>query len=164
MTEMVPIGKVLKTQGIKGELKIFPYVDFLEHIDKLDALFIDDKEFRVQNVRAQKDFFIVKLEGIESINDGELFRGELIKIPKERLRKLSPGEFFWHDLIGMTVVDEEGRSYGKIKSIFPTGSNDVFVIESGDKEILLPAIKDVVRKVALQEKKIIIHLMEGLFE
>lgn len=164
MTEMVPIGKVLKTQGIKGELKIFPYVDFLEHIDKLDALFIDDKEFRVQNVRAQKDFFIMKLEGIESINDGELFRGELIKIPKERLRKLSPGEFFWHDLIGMTVVDEEGRSYGKIKSIFPTGSNDVFVIESGDKEILLPAIKDVVRKVALQEKKIIIHLMEGLFE
>jgi 16S rRNA processing protein RimM len=164
MTEMVPIGKVLKTQGIKGELKIFPYVDFLEHIEELDSLFIDDKEFRVQNVRIHKDFFVIKLEGIESIHDGEPFRGGLIKIPKERLRKLSPGEFFWHDLIGMTVVDEEGRSYGKIKSIFPTGSNDVFVIESGGKEILLPAIKDVIKKVALQEKRVVIHLMEGLFE
>jgi 16S rRNA processing protein RimM len=164
MTEMVPIGKVLKTQGIKGELKVFPYVDFLEHIEELDFLFIDDKEFRVQNVRRHKNFFVVKLEGIESIEDGEPLREGLIEIPEEKLKELSSEEFFWHDLIGMTVVDEEGCSYGKIKSIFPTGSNDVFVVESGGKEVLLPAIKDVIKEIDSQEKKVVIHLMEGLFE
>lgn len=164
MTEMISIGKVIKTQGIKGDLKIFPYLDYPEHVKELDFVFLNDQKFEVQKIRFQSRFVVMKLKGCDSIDSGKQFVGCLLEIPKNKLKKLSSDQFYWHDLIGLTVFDESGHEYGKVESIFPTGSNDVFLVKDKENERLLPAIKDVIKEVDIKNKKIIIHLINGLFD
>lgn len=161
---MTSIGKVVKTQGNKGELRVLPYLDFFDHLKKLDFVYIQNKKLEVQGIRPHNQFIVLKLKGCDSIDSGKEFVGCSVEVPKSRIKELSKDQFYWHDILGLSVFDEEGNSYGQIEDIFPTGSNDVFVVKEKEKEILIPAIKDVIKEINLKEKKVIIHLIDGLIE
>ena len=161
---MTSIGKIVKTQGNKGELRVLPFLDFFEHLEKLDFVYIQDKKFEVQGIRAHNKFIALKLKGCDSIDSGKEFIGRSVEVPEDSIKKLSKDQFYWHDILGLSVFDEEGNSYGQIKEVFPTGSNDVFVLKEKEKEILIPATKDVIKEINLKEKKVIIHLIDGLIE
>jgi 16S rRNA processing protein RimM len=161
---MVPIGKIVRTQGNKGDLRLFPYLDYSEHIKELDSVYIMNRRFDVLGIRPHNQFLVMKLEGCDSIDSGRKLVGCLVEVPKEKIKELPNNQFYWHDLKGLSVFDEKNNFYGKIDDIFPTGSNDIFVVRNNNKEILIPAIKDVVTKIDIKQKRVIIHLMEGLIE
>ncbi|HUU50931.1 MAG TPA: ribosome maturation factor RimM [Nitrospinota bacterium] len=161
---MISIGKVVKTQGNKGDLRVLPYLNYPEHFKELDFVFIKDKKLKVLNIKSHKQFIILKLEGCDSIDRGREFIDYSIKIPKDKLKTLPSDQFYWHDIEGLTVFDEDGHLYGKIEEIIPTGSNDIFVVRNKDKETLIPAIKDVIKDINLAKKKVIIHLINGLID
>lgn len=161
---MISIGKVVKTQGNKGDLRGLSYLSYPDYFKELDFVFIKDKKLKVLHIRSYKQFIILRLKGCDSIDRGKEFIDYSIKIPKDKLKTLPSDQFYWHDIEGLTVFDEDGHLYGKIEEIIPTGSNDIFVVKNKDKETLIPAIKDVIKEINLEKKKVIIHLIDGLID
>jgi 16S rRNA processing protein RimM len=165
--KLVAVGSIVGTHGVKGELKIIPYFEPVAQYEGFEALYVktaggEKKKFSVERIRFHKQFIIIKLEGCASINEAQSLRNNEIEIPSERLPLLQEGEFYWHDLIGMSVHDETGDCLGKVKDIFPTGSNDVIVVRHEDEELLLPAIREVVLKIDLNENRITVRPQEFL--
>jgi 16S rRNA processing protein RimM len=163
---MYLIGYVLKPQGIRGELKVDPVSSNLERFKHLDKVYLRNcklRAFAIENVRLSDRFVFLKFSDINTRNDAELLRNCEVLIDKEALIKLSPGEFFVHDLVGCKVFTEEKDLLGKIVDVMQISSNDVYVImNQKGQELLIPAIKDVIKRVDIKNKKIIIHLLEGM--
>lgn len=151
----IKIGKIVNTFGIKGELKVFPYVDY---IDQLSKIYIDNKEYTLSKSRNQKNVVIIKLKGIDDINLVENYKNKEIEIDKNDLPKLEEGEYYIEDLIGLDVYTDEGKFLGKLDDIFNTGANDIYQVN----DILLPAIPDVIKEIDIDNKKIIVHILKGL--
>jgi 16S rRNA processing protein RimM len=119
--------------------------------------------FPLVAVQAGRDFFILQLVGIDDRNAAERLRGCSVWMPSEKMRKLPEGEYYWRDIIGLQVLTEEDEILGRIESVFPTGGNDVYVCRGEDREILLPAIGDVVRKIDTDRGVMVVRLLKGLF-
>lgn len=119
-------------------------------------------DIEIQRVRASKNVLILKFVGIDSIADAERICGCLAQIDKVDLSESDEDEYYWDDLIGMSVYDENDAQLGKVESIFSTKSNDVYVVSDGKREILLPAIKEVITKVDVENKVMRVHLLEGM--
>lgn len=159
------IGKIINTQGIRGEVKVLPLTDDISRFDDLKYVLIDDdmlKKAEVENVRYHKGIVILKLKGIESINDAEIYKGMYILVSREDAIKLPEGSYFVCDIIGLDVYDEDGVFLGKVKDVISTGSNDVYSVKSEDKEILIPALKTVVKQIDIQNGKMVVKIPEGL--
>ncbi|MDR0984476.1 MAG: ribosome maturation factor RimM [Ruminococcus sp.] len=152
-------GKIVKTQGLKGEVKILVYCD-IELIQ--DELIIDNQNYKIKIVRQEKgSCLIVKIDGITDINAAEKFVGKDVFLDKSGIT-LEKGIYFISDLIGLDVIDfNTGENYGKIKDVLQTGANDVYII---DDTHLVPAIKDVVKEVDLNLRIMKITPLDGLFE
>lgn len=153
--ERIKIGKIVNTFGIKGELKIYPYVDY---IDELSKIYIDNKEYTLSKSRNQKNVVIIKIKGLDDINLVEDFKNKEIEIERVDLPKLKEGEYYIEDLIGLDVYTDEGKLLGKLDDIFNTGANDIYQVNN----ILLPAIPDVIKKIDIENQKIIVHIIKGL--
>ena len=153
--ERIKIGKIVNTCGIKGELKVYPYVDY---IDELSKIYIDNKEYTLSKSRNQKNVVIIKIKGLDDINLVEDFKNKEIEIDRVDLPKLKEGEYYIEDLIGLDVYTEEGKLLGKLDDIFNTGANDIYQVNN----ILLPAIPDVIKKIDIENQKIIVHIIKGL--
>jgi 16S rRNA processing protein RimM len=167
MDRLVPVGRIVKTHGVKGEVKLIPYFEPPELYERFQALHVklesgQTTELRVQGVRCQKHFLILKLKDCESIDDAGKLLGREAEIPSRQLPTLPEDAFYWHDLKGLTVYDQTGKLLGRIEEIFPTGGNDVLVVRRGDEELLLPAIADVVTEVDLREGKMTVRSPEWL--
>ncbi|MDV7687377.1 ribosome maturation factor RimM [Oenococcus oeni] len=160
------IGRVINTHGIAGELKIDFNTDFPEQrFAKNSELLIAGEKLVVQSSRPFKQFWLVKFSDHENINLVEKYKGEDIFINERKEPRLSEGEFLVSQIIGLKVIDEKGNSIGKIADSFHTGANDVWTIKkSNGKEILIPYIDQVVKKVDLQTSTVTIELLEGLDE
>ncbi|MFT8329587.1 MAG: ribosome maturation factor RimM [Oenococcus oeni] len=160
------IGRVINTHGIAGELKIDFNTDFPEQrFAKNSELLIAGEKLVVQSSRPFKQFWLVKFSDHENINLVEKYKGEDIFINERKEPRLSEGEFLVSQIIGLKVIDEKGNSIGKIADSFHTGANDVWTIKkSNGKEILIPYIDQVVKKVDLQNSIVTIELLEGLDE
>ncbi|SYW19539.1 ribosome maturation factor RimM [Oenococcus oeni] len=160
------IGRVINTHGIAGELKIDFNTDFPEQrFAKNSELLIAGEKLVVQSSRPFKQFWLVKFSDHENINLVEKYKGEDIFINERKEPRLSEGEFLVSQIIGLKVIDEKGNSIGEIADSFHTGANDVWTIKkSNGKEILIPYIDQVVKKVDLQTSTVIIELLEGLDE
>ncbi|AVI93968.1 Ribosome maturation factor RimM [Oenococcus oeni] len=160
------IGRVINTHGIAGELKIDFNTDFPEQrFAKNSELLIAGEKLVVQSSRPFKQFWLVKFSDHENINLVEKYKGEDIFINERKEPRLSEGEFLVSQIIGLKVIDEKGNSIGKIADSFHTGANDVWTIKkSNGKEILIPYIDQVVKKVDLQNSTVTIELLEGLDE
>ncbi len=160
----ISFGKLARTHGLKGELKFFPHDP--EETDSLSGqtVRLEEKEFKVQSIRGANVPFIIKLEGIDDIDSAKLLTGKEVLADRECLKPLPEGEYYRFEIEGLEVFDDEGRLYGVIDEIIPTGSNDVYVVKNGDREWMLPMIDSVVKSIDLEKKKLIFHRIEGLFE
>lgn len=167
MEEYFEIGQIVNTNGLKGTLKIKPFTDDITIFERIKSVFIDIngnlKEFNIQKVWYHKQMVMIKLEGIDSIEEAEKYRNFFIKILRAQEEELPENVYFIQDLIDCTVITDEGEILGIIQDVFPTGSNDVYVVKTDDsKEILLPAIQDVIKDVDIPNKKVLVHLLKGL--
>ena len=166
MEQFLQVGVISSTHGIRGEVKVFPTTDDPMRFKKLKKVFLDTGrerlELEVQSVRFFKQFAIVKFKGIDNINDIERYKGKGLFVPREDAVPLGEDEYYIADLIGMEVFTEDGH-FGVVRDVMETGANEVYIVES-DKhgEVLIPAIRQCVLDVNVEEKKMKIRLMDGL--
>ncbi|MWV43580.1 ribosome maturation factor RimM [Paenibacillus sp. HJL G12] len=168
--QLMNVGKIVNTHGIKGEIKVLPHTDFPEiRFAKDSELLIVPADGKaplpvtVQSSRFHKNMYIVKLEGYEHINEVEKFKGSMLKVTQDDLVELPDDEYYFHQIVGCHVVTDEDKDLGVITEILTPGANDVWVVKSSDgKSILIPYIDDVVLDVNVKDKKVRVHLMEGL--
>ena len=165
------VGKIVNTHSLRGEVKVISSTDFEEQrFEKGTELLVTRgnqvvKEVTVESYRTHKNNLLVKFVGIDSIEEAEKLKNLQIKIDSENIGELEENEFYFHEIIGCEVFDENGKSLGEISEILTPGANDVWVIKSQNgKEILIPYIEDVVKKIDVENKKIDIEVMEGLID
>ena len=121
------------------------------------------KEFTIEQVRYNKNMVLLKLKGIDSIEEAEKYRNLYLRIHRKDAGELEENTYFIADILGCKVCTEQGEDLGSLIDIFPTGSNDVYVVKNEEgKQVLLPAIKEVIKKVDIENRLIIVHLLEGL--
>ncbi|WP_309240397.1 MULTISPECIES: ribosome maturation factor RimM [unclassified Anoxybacillus] len=165
------VGKIVNTHGIRGEVRVISRTDFAEERYKIGNvlyIFMENKppvEVKVASHRVHKSFDLLTFEGYDNINLVEPFKGAIIKIPETQLQPLNEGEYYFHEIIGCTVVTEDGEPIGEIKEILTPGANDVWVVKRKKRgDVLIPYIDDVVKQVDVENKTITIHVMEGLLD
>ena len=161
------VGVITQTHGIRGEVKVFPTTDDANRFKKLKEVTLDTGRERIsmeiEGVKFFKQFVIVKFKGYDSINDVEKYKQGKLMVTWDKAVKLQKDEYFVADLIGALVVTEEGEAFGTLKDVMATGANDVYVVSREDgTEALLPAIKDCIKTVDMEQKKITVHIMDGL--
>ena len=167
MEDFLRIGVVTTAHGVKGELKVFPTTDDMNRFKKLKSLYVEKKnvrkEFKISGVKFFKQFVLLKLEGIDTMDDALLYKDADLLVDRKHAVKLEKDEYFITDLIGLDVFDENNEKIGILKEVYPTGANDVYEIETtDDKTFLLPAIKDCILDVDIKNKKMTVHILEGL--
>lgn len=156
------IGKIVNTFGIKGEVKVLPYTENIEQFKKIKKIYISNKEVKLQSVKYHKNTVILKLEGIDDMTSAENLRGSIIEIERSK-EKLPKDTYYIADLIGLDVYTDEGNLLGKLEDIYNTGANDIYTVRTDDdKQILLPSIKEVIKEIDIENKKIIVHILKGL--
>ena len=160
------VGKIVNTHGLKGEVKIVPWTDYPEVFEEIEEIYLPDgRSFKVKGVKYQKNNIIVKLEGINYIDEAEKLKGKVITAEREFLGELEEGVYYVADLIGLSVVTEDGETIGKISDVLRTGANDVYEVKrEGAKDLLIPVIESVVKDVDIEGGKVVVHLMEGLLD
>jgi 16S rRNA processing protein RimM len=166
---LITIGKARKTHGVKGEIKVEPLTDHPERFSKLRRVTLtsprgETRECVVRSVWYMDGTPVVLFEGYDTPEQARLLNGWLLQVPQEETVPLPEGQYYWFELIGMEVVSEAGEKLGTITDIFETGSNDVYVMKAGKKEVYLPATKEVIRQVDRAAKRMVIHVMDGLLE
>lgn len=158
------IGKIVNVHGIKGEVKVYTYTDDIDNLTKLKSIFFDKeltKKYKVKSSKVHKNMLIVKLEGINSVEEATKLRDTNLYIPKQEIEE--EDTFYIEDLIGLKVYELNENYIGSITYVFNTGANDVYEVENSSKQkIYLPAIKQVIKKVDIQNKKMYVEMMEGL--
>lgn len=166
MEDLLQVGVITTTHGVRGEVKVFPTTDDPARFKKLKQVVLDTGkekiDLEIAGVRFFKNLVIVKFKGIDNINDVEKYRQKSLYVTRENAVKLKKNEYFIADLIGLQVVSDEEENLGTLTDVLQTGANDVYVIGEGAEEILLPAIKDCVKEVNLEEGRMIVHLLPGL--
>ena len=163
MQEM-EIGKIVNTHGLKGHVKVEPWCDGIETFEYLDSIFIKGTEYNIESVKPHKNIFLLKLKNIDDINVAEGFKGAIITADREKLPPLPEGTYYITDIIGLEVYEDE-KYIGKIFDWIETGSNNVYVIKRPKgKDVLIPAIDDVIKKIDIENKTMSVKLLEGLME
>ena len=169
MEEFFQIGIITSTHGVRGEVKVFPTTDDARRFKRLKDLIVDTgKEqvtLEIEGVKFFKQFVILKFRGIDTINDVEKYRKSMLLVPRKNAVRLNRDEYFVADLMGLKVRDEDGSEIGVLRDVMETGANDVYIIDLNDgRELLLPAIKQCVLEVDVEEGFIRIHILEGLLD
>lgn len=167
MEDMLRVGVITSTHGVRGEVKVFPTTDDPARFKKAQRLVLDTGRerlsLRVSNVKFFKQFVILKFEGIDNINDVEKYKKCPLLVSREEAVPLKEDEYFIADMIGLLVVTEDGENFGILKDVMETGANDVYVIDSERYgEVLVPAIKECILEVDIKAGRMKIHLMDGL--
>ncbi|NBJ91515.1 ribosome maturation factor RimM [Parablautia muri] len=169
MEDILQIGIISSTHGVRGEVKVFPTTDDAGRFKKLKTVLLDTGNERlclvIETVKFLKQFVILKFKGYDNINDIEKYKGKGLFVTRENAVELEEDEYFIADLIGVQVVSEDGALKGNLKDVIATGANDVYVISlEGGRELLLPAIKECILDVNLKENEMKIHVLEGLLD
>lgn len=164
--DYIKVGKIVNTHGIKGYVKCIPMTDDLERFRDLKYVYTekDDTKRTIDDVWDQKGMVYLKLKGIDDMGTAEKFTDTYISILKDQLRQLPEDSYYLFDLEGMDVYSSEGDHMGKISQIYQTAANDVYEVKDKKRTFLIPAIKDVIKSVNIQEKKMVIDVIEGLLE
>jgi 16S rRNA processing protein RimM len=169
MEDLLKVGVITTTHGVRGEVKVYPTTDSARRFLELTYVLLDTGRdlirLEIQNVKFYKNQAILKFKGIDNINDIEIYKGRELWINREDGQELDEDEYYIADLLGLTVLLEDGTEYGTLKDVLETGANDVYVVETKDgSEVLLPAIADCILDVDLDEETMTVHLMKGLVE
>ena len=167
MENLLQVGVITTTHGVRGEVKVFPTTDDAARFKKLKQVILDTgKEhlaLEIAGVKFFKNMVILKFKGYDNINDVEMFRKKSLYVTRENAVKLKKNEYFIADLIGLKVISDEGEDLGELTDVLQTGANDVYVIDSKEHgEVLMPAIKECVLNVDMESGIITVHLGNGL--
>lgn len=167
MQEYLEVGQIVNTFGVKGMVKVMPFTDDVTRFERLKTIYVCKKdkmeEIEIEEVKYQKNLVLLKLKGIDDMNEAELRKGSYLKIHRKDAIKLPKDTYFIADIIGLDVYTDEGILLGKVDDIYNTGSNDIYVVKNDlGKQILLPSIKEVLKEINLEEGKVIVHLIKGL--
>lgn len=167
MEELLQVGVITSTHGVRGEVKVFPTTDEPKRFKKLKEVILDTgKEqltLEIEQIKFFKNMVILKFKGLDNINDVEKYRQKSLLVTRKHAVKLQKDEYFIADLIGIRAVDENDKELGVISDVIQTGANDVYVISREDaQELLVPAIKDCILEVNIKKKYVKIHLLPGL--
>ena len=169
MEDLLQVGAITQTHGLRGEVKVFPTTDDAKRFKKLKEVILDTgKEktvLEIEGVKLFKQFVILKFKGFDDINDIERYKGKNLYVTRENAVKLKKDEYFIADLIGIKVYDENEEYLGVLKDVIVTGANDVYDIALEDgRSLLLPAIKQCVLAVDMEQRKMKIHILDGLLD
>jgi 16S rRNA processing protein RimM len=162
------IGKVLKPWGLKGAVKVYSYAESIESFLRISELWVQGRDgttsLPLEEARRHQKGILLKFKGRDRIEAVEDLVGLTLYMDKKELPRPEEDEYYWHELIGMEVCTEAGKSVGRLENILETGNHDVYVVKKGERETLIPAIRDVVREVDVAGRKMIIHAVEGLLK
>ena len=169
MENLLRVGVITSTHGVRGEVKVFPTTDDMNRFKKLKTVILDTgkehKTLNVEQVKFFKNMVILKFKGFDNINDVEMWRQKDLLITRDQAVKLEPDENFIVDLIGLTVMTDEGEKLGVMQDVLQTGANDVYIVKTtAGKEVLLPAIKDCILNVDLEKGEMLVHVLDGLLD
>ncbi len=167
MLPNLEIGQIVNTFGIKGMVKVKPFTDDIRRFDKLKTVYVEKNgnqtEYEIEEVKYHKDMVLIKLKGINKVEQAEMLRNAYLTVSRDSVEKLEEGRYYIIDLLGLEVYTDEEILLGTLDDIFNTGSNDIYVVKDKQgKQILLPAIQDVIKQIDIENKKIIVHLLPGL--
>ncbi len=167
MEDRFQVGVISSPHGVTGEVKVYPTTDDIRRFKDLKQVILDtgkaERELTVEQARISKEMAILKFAEFTNRDEAEPLRGKSLYVTRENAVKLEKGEYFIADLIGLGVVSTEGEELGTLQDVMLTGANDVYVIESPDgEELLLPAIRDCIRKIDMEQGVITVYLMPGL--
>ena len=163
--DLLEIGKIVNTHGIRGEVKIQPWCDEPELFDELEYLFIEGEKYNIVRNRFHKTCQIVQLENVNSIDDAERFKNQIVYINRDAL-ELPEGRYYIADIEGLTVKEQNGRILGVVDEIIKTGSNDVYSLKDtfNKKPVLIPVIEGVVLETDIDGGYIVVKLPKGLID
>ena len=162
--KLLRAGKIVNTHSLRGEVRIYPYCDDAEFLCEFDVLYVDGREMEVVSSRVHKGQALVKFDGINDINHAEALVGAIVCIDRDDV-ELEEGRYFIEDIKGCLVYDiDTEECYGKVINVIQTGANDVFEVSKDGKVVLIPKIDDIVKEIDIDEKRIVIKPMKGLFE
>lgn len=169
MYDYLQIGEIVNTHGVKGEVKVIPLTDNQERFNDLRQVCLDMdgnlEKLVIEGIKHFKNTVILKLKGIDTVEAAEAIKGLFLLVDRKNAVKLPDDSYFICDIIGSEVQDMAGASYGKLTEVLSTGSNDVYVVKNEDgREILLPALKSVIREVNIETGVIKVVIPEGLLE
>ncbi len=166
--DFIEIGRVVNTHGIRGNLKIQPWCDDPEVFYDLEEIYIDDKRYEIENAGLHKTSVLLKVKGIDSINDAEPLKNKTAYVERSALGELPEGTYYICDLMGLEVKTEDGEVLGVIDDIIKTGSNDVYVLKDETQKrkqpILIPVIDEVVKEVNIEAGYVTVKLLKGLID
>jgi len=155
LEQFLNVGQIVNTHGVKGEVKVFPLTDDPMRFKKLKKVIIDNKDVQIISYKFQKDRVILKLEGVDTMDDAIRLKGKYLKVSREDAVKLPKDTYFIADLIGCSVFDTDETPLGEVYDVIKTGSNDVYWVK-GIKELLIPVLKEIVLDINVEDKKIVI--------
>lgn len=167
MNPYLELGQIVNVKGLKGEVKVNPFTEKINRFETLKTILVkmknENKEFEIEKVSYHKNQVILKLKGINTIEEAETLRNCYILVNRSNLEPLAEGVYYIADLIGLEVYTEDGIALGKVDDIYNTGSNDIYIVKDElGKQKLLPGIPEVIKNVDLDNGKIIVNLIEGL--
>ena len=162
--EYLAVGRVLRPHGVRGDLLLQVLTDFPERLEPGGTVYVGEEAvpYLLTKAHVHGQHLIVHLTGCDDIDAGQGFRNQLIQIRRQAAAPLPEGQYYFHQLIGLEVVTEEGEALGRLEEVVETGANDVYVVKNDQGEVLLPAIKSVIRQIDLEAGVMTVHLLEGL--
>lgn len=170
MEDMLKVGVITSTHGVRGEVKVFPTTDEVSRFKRLKEIVLDTGReklsLEIEGVKFFKQMVILKFKGLDNINDVEKYRQKSLYVYRKDAVSLKKDEYFIADLIDMPVYGEQGERLGVLADVMCTGANDVYVIrrENGGRDLLIPAIRQCILSVDVEEPRMVVRLMEGLEE
>lgn len=169
MENMLRVGIISTTHGLRGEVKVFPTTDDVKRFNELKEVLLDtgsgQKTLEIEQVKFFKNMAILKFKGYDSINDIDIYKGKDLYVTRDNAVKLEPNENFIVDLIGLSVVTDDGEAFGTMSDVIQTGANDVYVVTTPEgREVLFPAIPSCVLDVNLDTATMTVHVLDGLLD
>lgn len=160
----IEIGKIVNTHGLRGHVKVEPWCDGIETFEYLKRVYVNNVEYGIENVKQQKNLFLLKLKDLDIVEDAQKLKNKVIYANEDEMLPLPEGVFYIKDIIGLEVYDGD-RFIGEIVDWIETGANNVYVIKRPNgKDVLIPAIDSVINEVDIENKKMSVNMLEGLME
>lgn len=169
VSDRVRIGQIVSTQGLNGEVRIYPFTDYRERFEEFEYVYLEDKpgtKLQIEKVRYKGQLAIAKFKGFESVNDVEKLKDIYIVIDKEDMRDLPEDTYYIFDLVGSKVIDQDDNLIGKLVDVIQNTAQDLYVIQHDEskKRILIPAVKEFIKEINIEEKIIQVKIIEGMIE
>ena len=157
----ITIGRIGAPHGIHGEVRVIPLTDFADRFEQLEEVMAGDELLHIEAVKYHKQFVLLRFKEYPMREDVMRLNGRLLTVPRSEAMPLEEGEYYTFDIVGLSVETQEGKLLGKVEQVLRTGSNDVFVVRTEDgKELLIPALKRVVKEINIGEGRMVVEPLE----